>query len=211
MLMGGDRPDLGRYHEIAALYEALGHDVAAIPEYAGRRLVLGEGDADASLVLVGEAPGGQEDRLGHPFVGPAGKILDEGLAAAGLDRDQLWITNVVKYRPTTEGVAGRLRNRPPTRDEIAWFLPWLRRELELIAPRALVCLGATAGNALLGRTVRITRERGEWFDGPNGLPTLITYHPAYLLRRTEDRDARYAEFVRDLRTAATAIGTARAG
>ncbi|MBX5445085.1 uracil-DNA glycosylase [Sphaerobacter sp.] len=166
-----------------------------------KRPVFGEGSLAADLVLIGEAPGGREERLGHPFVGPAGQVLTEALALAGIDRDELWITNVVKCRPTMEGVGGRLRNRTPTPAEVEWFRPWLLRELDVIDPRAIVCLGATAGSAVLQRTLRITRERGIWFDGPNGLPTLVTYHPAYLLRRTQDRDDRFSEFIDDLRTA----------
>ncbi|HUZ02505.1 MAG TPA: uracil-DNA glycosylase [Thermomicrobiaceae bacterium] len=172
----------------------------------GRSAVLGEGDPKAPLVLVGEAPGGQEERAGHPFVGPAGQILGEALATVGVVREQLWITNVVKCRPTTPGVAGRLRNRAPTAEEVSWFLPWLDQELELVRPRVIVCLGATAGNGVLRRTLRVTAERGRWFVGPGDLPTVVTFHPAYLLRRTSDRDERYAEFVQDLRSAAVKAG-----
>lgn len=172
----------------------------------GRPAVVGEGDPAARLVLVGEAPGGQEERAGHPFVGPAGQILAEALAAVGVTREQLWITNVVKCRPTAPGVAGRVRNRPPTADEVSWFLPWLDQELELVHPRAIACLGATAGTGVLRRTMRITVERGRWFGGPFEVPTLVTFHPAYLLRRTGDRDERYGEFVQDLRAAALRAG-----
>lgn len=168
----------------------------------GKNLVYGEGDPTAALALIGEAPGGQEDRQRHPFVGPAGQILNDALAAIGLKRDEVWVTNVVKCRPTMPGVAGRLRNRAPTSEEVAWFLPWLLRELDVVEPSAIVCLGATSGTALLDRTLRITRERGTWFEGPNGLPVLLTYHPAYLLRRVSGQDTRQDEFVRDLATAA---------
>jgi uracil-DNA glycosylase family 4 len=169
---------------------------------SGRRLVPGQGNPDARLVLVGEAPGGHEERVGQPFVGPAGRVLSEALATASLSRDDVWITNVVKCRPVTEGLGGRLKNRAPTSDEVNHFLPWLLRELQVIAPKAIVAIGGTAASALLGRTVRLTRERGEWFSGPNGIPTLATYHPAYLLRRFGDREQRYGEFVADLRLAA---------
>lgn len=185
--------------------EELRRAMLTAPEFAGfcneKRPVFGEGTPTADLVLIGEAPGGREERLGHPFVGPAGQVLTEALAQVGIERDDLWITNVVKCRPTTEGVGGRLRNRTPTPAEVEWFRPWLLRELEVIDPRAIVCLGATAGSAVLQRTLRITRERGIWFDGPNGIPALVTYHPAYLLRRTQDRDDRYSEFIDDLKTA----------
>lgn len=185
--------------------EEIRRAMLAAPEFAAycdeKRPVFGEGSLTADLVLIGEAPGGREERLGHPFVGPAGQVLTEALAQAGIAREDLWITNVVKCRPTMEGVGGRLRNRTPTPAEVEWFRPWLLRELEVIDPRAIVCLGATAGSAVLQRAVRITRERGIWFDGPHGLPTLVTYHPAYLLRRTQDRDDRFSEFIDDLRQA----------
>lgn len=188
--------------DLARLYEELGRSEATAACCHGRKLVLGEGNPHARVVLVGEAPGGQEERLARPFVGPAGSVLDQALSAAGLRRDEIWITNVVKCRPTIEGVGGRPKNRAPTADEVACFLPWLRRELEILRPSAIVCLGATAGSALLGRTVRITRERGSWFDGLDNRPTLVTYHLAYLLRRGQDRDECFREVVQDLRSAA---------
>ncbi|MDI3340843.1 MAG: uracil-DNA glycosylase [Sphaerobacter sp.] len=197
------------------LLEQLRLELLAAPELAtycgAKRPVCGEGNPAAGVVLVGEAPGGREDRLGRPFVGPAGQILAEALADAGIRRDEVWITNVVKCRPTIEGVGGRLRNRTPTPAEVAWFRPWLLRELDIVRPRAIVCLGATAGSGVLQRPVKITRERGTWVEGPGGTPTLVTYHPAYLLRRSEDRETRYAEFVADLRLAAARAASGEGG
>jgi DNA polymerase len=169
----------------------------------GRDLVLGEGNPDARLVFVGEAPGGQEERTRRPFVGPAGQILNEALAVAGLSRDAVWITNIVKCRPVTPGLGGRLRNRTPTAAEVKHFLPWLLQELQIIEPAAIVALGATAASALLSKQVKLTRERGEWFTGPDGIPVITTYHPAYLLRRVSDSDQRFAELASDLRNAAS--------
>ncbi len=168
-----------------------------------RNLVLGEGNPNARLVLVGEAPGGQEERAKRPFVGPAGQILNEALAEVGLSREDIWITNIVKCRPVTPGLGGRLRNRTPTAAEVKRFLPWLLQELIILDPSAIVALGGTAASALLGRPVRMTREHGEWFPGPEGIRVMATYHPAYLLRRVGDSDQYYTELVADLKAAAS--------
>lgn len=165
-------------------------------------LVFGTGNPAADLVLIGEAPGAQEDKARQPFVGPAGQILNDALAEASLHRHAVWITNAVKFRPTTPGEGKRLKNRPPTPDEVRLFRPWLERELAIVQPASLVCLGATAASAVLGRPVKIMSERGTWVPGPNGIKTMVTYHPAFLLRRFADRDERFAEFVADLRAAA---------
>jgi DNA polymerase len=169
----------------------------------GRNLVPGEGNPNARLVLVGEAPGGQEERAKRPFVGPAGQVLTEALNEAGLNRDEIWITNIVKCRPVTPGLGGRLRNRTPTTAEVKQFLPWLLQELDIIDPIAIVALGGTAASALLGRPVKMTRERGGWIPGPEGIPVMVTYHPAYLLRRVGNHDQRYIELVADLSAAAS--------
>jgi uracil-DNA glycosylase family 4 len=174
-------------------------DVSAVR--GDSRLVFGNGNPLASLVLVGEAPGADEEKLGQPFVGRAGRLLDQALERAGVSRADIWITNVVKIRPTEPGANGRARNRPPTTEEKDTFRPWLEEELRIIAPRAIVCLGATAAAALLGRKVKVTAERGRWTDGPVGAQVLTTYHPAYLLRPFRDRDERFEELVDDLRLA----------
>jgi uracil-DNA glycosylase len=177
----------------------LRNEVSGLACCDGKSIVFGEGDPESNVVLIGEAPGAQEDKAARPFVGPAGRMLDEVLAQAGLERDSVWITNVVKCRPT-EANNGRLRNRPPSREEFDVFLPWLERELTILDPDALVCLGATAAQAILGRkTVRMGDVRGSWLEGVLGIETLVTYHPSYLLRRTTSREERYAEMVADLR------------
>jgi uracil-DNA glycosylase len=162
-------------------------------------LVLGEGNRSAAVVFVGEAPGAQEDKKARPFVGPAGRLLNDLLEEIGLERDSVWITNVVKCRPTKDE-NGRKRNRPPSQAEFDDFLPWLERELKLVKPEMLVCLGATAAKAILGRkSVTMKDLRGEWLEGVLGIDTMVTYHPSFLLRRTTDRDERYADMVGDLR------------
>ncbi len=192
----------------AAMLDNLARQIADSSELTAirgdSRLVFGSGNPRSGVVLVGEAPGADEEKQGKPFVGRAGRLLDEALAQAGLDRASIWITNVVKVRPSEPGAKGGRRNRPPTQGERRAFRPWLIRELEILEPHAVVCLGATAASALLGRPVKIGTERGRWLEGPAGTRVLTTYHPAYLLRPFRDRDARFAELVDDLRQAASA-------
>ncbi len=165
------------------------------------RLVFGTGNPMSAVVLVGEAPGADEERQGKPFVGRAGQLLDRALDDAGLDREKVWITNVVKIRPTEPGAKGGRRNRPPSTVERKAFRPFLDEELSIIQPRSVVCLGATAAAAVLGRSVKISKERGEWVEGPADTRVLTTYHPAYLLRPFRDRDEKYQQLVDDLRKA----------
>ncbi len=145
--------------------------------------VYGEGDPCAALMLVGEGPGEIEDRQGRPFIGRAGQLLEKMLAAIAIAREDVFICNTVKCRPTLDdGV--RLRNRAPTPDEMANCRPYLDEQIEIVRPRAILCLGSPAAKSFLGPKFSITKQRGQWFDGPSGIPTLATYHPAYLLRMT---------------------------
>lgn len=145
-------------------------------------LVFGEGPKGARLMLVGEAPGEQETLLGRPFVGPAGKNLDRFLEIAGLRREEIYITNAVKLRPTKVGKSGRVSNRPPTREEIELFRPWLLREIERIAPGMIATLGNVPLRALLGAGKTIGQTHGQLLH-PEGLPAPLTplYHPASLI------------------------------
>ncbi len=149
-----------------------------------RRLaVYGEGDPCAEVMVVGEGPGETEDKLGRPFVGRAGALLDKMLLAIGLPRDDVFICNTVKCRPTLDdGV--RLRNRPPSPDEMANCRPYLDEQIEIVRPRVILCLGAPSAKSFLGPKFSITKQRGQWFEGPAGIATLATFHPAYLLRMT---------------------------
>lgn len=147
---------------------------------AGLGPVFGEGDPAAPLVLVGEAPGEREVAEGYPFAGPAGRMLDALLADAGLERREFWLTNVVKCRPVRED-GGRLSNRAPLAGELKVWLPLLMEELAVVRPCLLVCLGATAARALLGRGFRLTEQRGAWRDGPLDTRAMATFHPAYVL------------------------------
>lgn len=192
--------------ELAEFERELREAAAGFPVCDVSNLVLGEGTPDARVALIGEAPGAQEDSQERPFVGPAGKQLDEVLGEVGLDRCSVWVTNVVKCRPTNEK-NGRLSNRPPSQAEFDQFLPLLERELSIVQPEMLVCLGATAARAVLGRkSVTMKDLRGQWMAGLLGMDTMVTYHPSYLLRRTTSRDARYADMVADLRMVRERLG-----
>jgi DNA polymerase len=142
--------------------------------------VYGEGNPGAALALVGEAPGEREVAEGYPFAGPAGRMLDSLLEDAGLQRSELWITNVVKCRPVKE-VGRRLANRTPLAGEIKAWLPLLLEELTVVRPCLIVCLGGTAARALLGRGFKLTEQRGTWMPGPLDMLALATFHPAYVL------------------------------
>lgn len=164
--------------------------------------VFGEGPAKAKIVMVGEQPGDREDREGRPFVGPAGILLDEALQEAGIDRDEVYITNAVKHFKFTMSGKRRLHKKPNAR-EIRACRPWLDAELAVIKPKALVCLGATPAQAILGRDFRITLSRGEVFATELCQRTLATWHPAAILRAPEkaQRDAMREELIQDLRQA----------
>ena len=169
--------------------------------------VFGEGPPDPEIVLVGEQPGDREDREGHPFVGPAGHVLDVALERAGLDGALIYKTNAVKHFRFKERGKRRL-HEPPLRSHVVACQPWLRAELEILAPRLLVLLGAVAAQSLLGRDFKVTAQRGLVSEPPDGLPTVIaTVHPSSILRAPEeDRSARMDEFVADLELAAARFG-----
>ena len=165
--------------------------------------VFGEGKSHAPLMLVGEQPGNEEDLAGHPFVGPAGRLLDDALQAAGIDRKQTYVTNVVKHFKWEPRGKRRIHAKP-TATEIAACIPWLTAELELVKPRILICLGATASQTLLGRTFRVTKERGKLVESRLAPYVMATVHPSAILR-APDEDARRTEmqsFIDDLRSAA---------
>jgi uracil-DNA glycosylase family protein len=165
--------------------------------------VFGEGDEHAPLMLVGEQPGDQEDIQGHPFVGPAGRILDDALAKAGIRREHTYVTNAVKHFKWVPRGKRRIHEKPNGRERQACY-PWLETEIEIVSPRAIVCLGATAAQSLLGASFRLTKHRGELFPSRWGAKILATVHPSSLLRM-EDREERHAAlraFVADLKIAA---------
>src|SRR5262245_46634744 len=169
--------------------------------------VFGEGPAKAALMLVGETPGDDEDLQGHPFVGPAGRLLDQVLQEVGIDRGKVYVTNVVKHFKWEPQGKRRLHKKPNAR-EIAACRPWLEAELDLVKPRGIVCLGATAAQALLGRSFRVSVQRGKKIDSPLAAFVMATVHPSSILRAPSDQDRRAArqQFVRDLKVVAKALG-----
>ncbi|WP_428940908.1 UdgX family uracil-DNA binding protein [Fontivita pretiosa] len=163
--------------------------------------VFGDGPADASVMLVGETPGDREDRTGKPFVGPAGNLLDRALAEAQIDRGEVYLTNAVKHFKFEPRGKHRIHRRPSAR-EIQACLPWLKSEIATVKPKLLVCLGATAAQALLGKAFRVTRSRGQVLrDTPWAPAVVATVHPSSILRAPDDaaRQRGYREFVADLK------------
>jgi DNA polymerase len=170
--------------------------------------VFGEGPARAGLMLIGEQPGDAEDLSGHPFVGPAGHLLDRALADAGIDRGVVYLTNVVKhFKFETRGK--RRIHKKPRASEIGACRPWLDREITLVKPRVIVCLGATAAQALLGSAFKVTRQRGVFVASPLAPQVLATVHPSSILRAPDDaaRRREMKQFTDDLRAAARALSS----
>ena len=188
---------------------AKGHDCPLAAR--ATQTVFGEGDPHARVVLVGEQPGNDEDLVGRPFVGPAGKLLDRALEQAGIDRGRVYVTNVVKHFKWEPRGKRRIHAKPNAA-EIAACRPWLDAELELIKPEVLVVLGATAAQALLGRQFRVSKERGKFVPSPLAPHVLATVHPSAILRAPDD-ETRHAEmdrFVDDLKKVAAVLRRRRA-
>ena len=164
--------------------------------------VFGEGPSPAKIMFVGEQPGDQEDRAGHPFVGPAGKLLDRALEEAGIDRDEVYVTNVVKHFKWAASGRGKRRiHKKPRGPEIQACRPWIEAEVRIVRPQVLVCLGATAAQALLGKTFRVNTEPGQFVDSELARYVTATVHPSSILRAPDDaaRHAQMEAFVKDLK------------
>ena len=191
------RPTLKKLRESAA-------GCKACPLWkTGTQTVFGEGSPRSQVMFVGEQPGDQEDRVGKPFVGPAGKLFDKALEEAGIDRSLTYVTNVVKHFKW-KGQGKRRIHQKPNWSEIAACFPWLEAELAVVKPRVLVCLGATAAQALLGRQFRVTQQRGERVESALAPVVIATVHPSSILR-ADDREAEFRAFVRDLETIASEL------
>jgi DNA polymerase len=190
-------------------------DCEACPLYIdATQTVFGHGPRSAAIVMVGEQPGDQEDRKGLPFVGPAGRILDAALADAKIDREAIYLTNMVKhFKFTTRAGSKRRLHAKPNSREIRACAPWFDAEWAVLEnPRVLVCLGATAAQAILGRAFRITRQRGKFAGSTYTPATLATWHPSAILRaRDEDRDRMSAELVADLKLVRKRAARVRSG
>ncbi len=176
----------------------------------GTQTVFGEGPAPAAVMLVGEQPGDREDLAGRPFVGPAGRVLDEALAKAGLDRRDVYVTNVVKHFRWEPRGKRRIHKKPRTW-EIQACRPWLDAELEVVRPEVLVCLGASAAQALLGRQFSVLRQRGEFVKSGLAPKVIATVHPSSILRApdSETRRLEMKKFVQDLKKVARAVTPSR--
>jgi DNA polymerase len=177
----------------------------------GTQTVFGEGDAHAKVMLVGEQPGNDEDLAGRPFVGPAGKLLDRALEAAGVDRRRVYVTNVVKHFKWEPRGKRRIHAKPNA-GEIAACRPWLDAELELIKPEVIIALGATAAQALLGRQFRVSKDRGTFVPSPLAPHVLATVHPSAILRAPDDetRRAEMERFTDDLKKVGALLRRRRA-
>jgi uracil-DNA glycosylase family protein len=194
---------------LAEVREASGKCTACHLYKRATQTVFGEGPKGAPMMLVGEQPGDYEDVAGKPFVGPAGKIMDRALEEAGIDRSQVYVTNAVKHFKWEPRGKRRIHQKPNAR-EIAACRPWLEAELRLVKPKLLVCLGATAAQAIFGPSFRVTRERGKVLSSKFAPRVLATVHPSSLLRQPdeESREGEYRRFVVDLRAALKAAGEA---
>jgi uracil-DNA glycosylase family protein len=200
---GSAAPLVPEHPTLPALKQAAAGCKACDLWRTGTQTVFGEGAKGASIMFVGEQPGDQEDLEGKPFVGPAGRLLDRALEAAGIDRSAAYVTNVVKHFKWEPRGKRRIHAKPNWA-EIAACRPWLDAELAVVEPRVLVCLGATAAQALLGKQFRVTRQRGELVESPLAPYVIATVHPSSILRAPDDatRELEFEAFVDDLRTVA---------
>jgi DNA polymerase len=195
-----ERPTLPRLRAAAA-------GCRACPLWqTGTQTVFGEGGAPARLMLVGEQPGDQEDTQGRPYVGPAGRLLEQALEQAGIDRDDAYLTNAVKHFKWEARGKRRIHAKPAWSEQVA-CRPWLEAELAVVAPRVLVCLGATAAQSLLGKQFRVTKERGRWLDSELAEHVTATIHPSAVLRQRdgESRRRELAGLVADLTLVASVL------
>lgn len=188
---------------LAKLREAVQHCRGCDLWVNATQAVFGEGPRNAEVMLVGEQPGDQEDRQGHPFVGPAGRLLDAALEEAGIDRRRVYITNAVKHFKFVVIERGRRLHKKPTAAEVRACNPWLREEIRLVKPRVVVALGATAAQALLGKQFRVTQNRGKPLPSELADTVVATVHPSSVLRAPDDtRDEARRQFVADLKAVA---------
>jgi DNA polymerase len=192
---------------LVTMREAAAHCTACHLYKRATQTVFGEGPKRAAMMLVGEQPGDYEDVAGKPFVGPAGKIMDRGLADAGIDRSQVYVSNAVKHFKWEPRGKRRIHQKPNSR-EIAACRPWLEAELRIVKPNLVVAMGATAAQAIFGPGFRVTRERGKVLSSKIAPRVLATVHPSSLLRQPdeESREREYKHFVSDLRAALRATG-----
>ena len=175
----------------------------------GTQTVFGEGPARARVIIVGEQPGDQEDKAGHPFVGPSGRLLDRALEEAGIDRDDVYVTNAVKHFKWERGEKSARRiHKKPNDAEIRACHPWLDEEIRLVKPDVVVCLGATAAQSIMGKAFKVTKERGRAVPAPFGGTVIASVHPSSVLRAPDPESRAQAErdFIADMKKVAKVIG-----
>jgi uracil-DNA glycosylase len=205
---GSAADHLPERRDLASLREAAAGCTGCDLYKNATQTVFGEGSTRAQVMLVGEQPGDREDIEGRPFVGPAGKLLDRALGEAGIDRNKVYLTNAVKHFKWTPAPRGKRRiHKKPGAEEIRACRPWLDAEINLVKPKVVVALGATAAQALMGRDFRLTHHRGELLESDIGPLVAATVHPSSILRAPDDRARAEAmdAFVRDLATVGTAL------
>jgi uracil-DNA glycosylase family protein len=190
-------------HALSALREAAAGCQACPLWRTGTQTVFGEGAKTSDVMLVGEQPGDKEDQAGRPFVGPAGRLLDEALAAAGIDRKRAYVTNVVKHFKWQARGTRRIHAKPSWTEMMA-CKPWLDAELEAVEPKVLVCMGATASQALFGKQFRVTKERGRPLESDLAPHVIATIHPSAVLR-ADDREKEFSSLVDDLKVVASLL------
>jgi uracil-DNA glycosylase len=195
-----NRPTIGKLQQAA-------RGCQACPLWkTGTQTVFGEGSRHAKVIFVGEQPGNDEDLAGKPFVGPAGKLLDKALVEAGIAREDVYVTNTVKHFKWEPKGKRRIHKKPNSR-EIAACRPWLDAEIAVLKPEVIVCLGATAAQAIIGKDFKVTQRRGELIESPLAKNVVATVHPSSILRAPDEetRHAEYARFVEDLQKIAKVI------
>ena len=202
-------PLFAQYSDLPALQAACLVCTRCNLSQTRRNVVFGAGDPSARLMLIGQGASQTDDRTGLPYSGPAGEYLDKALQAAGLSREEVWITNVTKCLAAKEGKDGRAELRTPRKAELDACRPWLEDELLLIRPAVIVAIGGPAAQSLINPGFNLTEQRGQWYDGPGGIPILAPYQPTYLVRLSQwDRPkavAGWHELVADLRMAAERV------
>ena len=192
---------------LKSLREAAAHCEGCDLYKNATQTVFGEGSRTASIILLGEVPGDEEDKQGHPFVGPSGRLLNEALEEAGIDRDEVYVTNAVKHFRWEPRGKRRLHKKPTAR-QVAACRPWLHAEILVVKPQVIVCLGATAAQAMMGPSFRITKQRGKFFHSDENAWITATYHPSAVLRAPDrdDREQKRSELVEDLHRVARKAG-----
>lgn len=203
-----DTTDIDKQHQMDAL-RAQALTCPGCPNRDTRfRVVFGEGDVNAKVMLVGQGPGIVEEQTGRPFAGPSGRLLDQALAEVGLEREKLWLTNVIKCR-AVKSEKGRVVDRAPSAAELKACRPWLDGELHIIQPEIIVCIGVPSAKALIDKKFKLSEEHGQMREAPDGTRRTAVFHPAYVLRlRGVDQQAyeqTWRALIADLRTVVTAM------